>query len=212
VAALDSIGHLPRNDRIDLRTAHPSTPPYPVDLDGARRRNDDHEIDAPLPAGLQQQRNVQDRRALPGRPGAGEEPPLFCAHHRMDDPLYPLQRFRLAEDQRAQRRAIQREAALRVRMHSTWKRGGNRRQRLPARRLQSVNGGVGIEHWEACAPECGRDRRFAHADPAGQTDHSHSARLSFNVMEVKHRSRTSEDTSRRHVGITTHGGGVRPAA
>ncbi len=54
-----------------------------------------------------------------------------------------------------------------------WEGGGDGRDRRAAARLQPVNCCVCIKDGNAGAAEQGSDRRFAHADPAGQANDDH---------------------------------------
>jgi hypothetical protein len=90
--ALFRIGHLLGDHCLDRFRRHFAAMADAVNLDGSRRRNDDHLVDSALAAGFQQQGNVEHNGAAAFPPGAADERDLLLAHHRMDDALQPAQR------------------------------------------------------------------------------------------------------------------------
>ena len=92
----------------------------------------------------------------------------------------------VAEHARAQRLAV--EHAV---LHHAGKRRLDRRQRRAARRLQGVDGGVGVVHRHAHLPQHPGRGRLAHADRAGQADDHHRTLNAFGSVRGRGRSALS---------------------
>ncbi len=135
-----------------------------------RGRDDGDEVARFRPAALEQQRNIEDDERAAAV--AGEEPPPRRRDQRMNDRLQPVQRGIVAEHRRPERRPV--EDAV---DDDPRKRRRDRRQRRPARGLERMDRGVGVEHRHMATPEHRRDGRLAHADRAGETKDDHAAKM-----------------------------------
>jgi hypothetical protein len=131
------------------------------------RRRDDHDgVDLVLPAGLEQQRDVEHDDAGTARFVLADEAIRDRAHQRMHDRFELLDRLRPADESFGELAAI--DSSL---DRDAGKRRLDRRDRLAL--IEAVHHGVGIMHRHAGLAEETRGDRFAHADRAGEAEDEH---------------------------------------
>ena len=166
--ALFGIGRLTGQNKGKFFRRHLRPGQNPGPLNEARRRDDEDGVAAPLPAGLEQQRDIQRdrRRAAQGR--HQQKPLLRLPDNGMNDPLEPGQDRPVVGNQRAQRRAVDGAAA-----HRFGPDCADRADRRAAAGIDRVNGRVGVVDRDAEEAQIPGRRRLAHADGAGEADNAH---------------------------------------
>ena len=152
-----------------------------------RRADDDDEINLRMPAGLNQQRHVDDRHSPALGRSALEEPGPRLGDRRMNQTFEPLQRIRIAQYARSEALAVD------FPLDHDARKGGLDRFRVPAG-VELSHRVVGVESRDAQLGEHGRDGRFPHRNRARQSndDHRPSTRV----------AKTSASTSARNAGVT----------
>ena len=163
--ALFRIGQLPRQQSLQPVHADPALQ-EPCALHVRRRRDHHHGIDALVPAGLEQQRDIEHDHLGTGGLSLAKELGLGSAHQRMHDLLQPPQRLLVAGDALAKRGTVD----LAVLGH-TRKRRFDRRDRRTF--VKPVDRGIGVVHRHALLREQPRGRRFSHRDGTGEADDEH---------------------------------------
>jgi len=167
--AFFAIRHLSAQDFGKALLTHSRPAHHAFALQTQRRRNDQREINAVDPAAFEQERYVEhDKRFAPGT-GTGDESRFSAPDHRMEDPLEPAQRRRVAEHPPAQLPAI--DAARLV--ADIGKRRFDRPNRGPTRSEQPVNLRVGVEYRHAEPAQRRRGVAFPHPDRAGKAENNH---------------------------------------
>ena len=151
--ALLGIGHLARLDAGQALGGHARPGHDPGELDPAGRAHHQHLVAARLPAGLEQQRDIEHHQLAALAPGPGEEAPLGRAHQRVQDLLQALQRRRIGEDQAAQGDAV--DGAV---LQHPGKGRGDRGHRLAAA-ARAGDGRPCRRHGRGCAGGGTRGRR-----------------------------------------------------
>lgn len=173
-AAFFAVAHLGCEDRFELFGRHSRPRQHAAALHMRGRGHDDRGIHQRMAAAFEQQRNIERRDRGAVFPRRRQKSLLRLPHHGVDDRFETSAGFGIAEYGGAELCAIQPAGAGRSRKGRL-----DRRQRLPARALQPVHLGIGIEDGHPRAPQHRRDRRLAHADRAGQTKHDHCASSAF---------------------------------
>jgi hypothetical protein len=168
--ALLDFRHLAAADVRELRARHAGPFQHPVRLHDARCRHQDRQVAAPIEPGLEQERHVEHGDAHVIARAALEEPVAFLRDQRMQDPLQPAERRRIAEDLAAQRLAVDP-----VRPGDTGKGRLDRRQRPAARPHQPVDRRVRIIDPAAEPTQHAGRRALAHADRSGEAEDDHRA-------------------------------------
>lgn len=184
--ALVAVGHLAGDHGGNLLGGHAAALPHAVCLDASRGGNHDHAIDSRIATGFQQQRDIEQyaTRATPAR--LLHESPFKRAHRRMHDGFEALERRRIAQYRRAQRRPVEHHHAVVAPGDRAGKCRGDRGKRQAAGRLDGVDRPVGVEHRKARAAEHAGDGGFPHADAAGQTYDDHARSFRATVTDYKH--------------------------
>jgi hypothetical protein len=167
LAALHRVGDLLLQDAGKFLPGHAGPRHHAQALQEGRRAHHQHAVDPPLAHALEQQRDVEHHHRLAPQRRATHELALLLRHQRMDDRLEPAQRLLVAEHTGTQRLAVEH-----ARLHHAGKppRSAAGRGR---RRLQAVDGGIGVVHRHAHLPQHLCRGRLAHADRAGESDDDH---------------------------------------
>ncbi len=191
--ALLTIGHLPGQNSGETSRRHAGAAQHPGALQRWRRAHHQNRIAAPLAAGFDQQRDVENDETDAARRHAPEKGALGCTHQWMQDGLQPRQRGAVAENASGKRCAIDAGSAFR---HA---REGpvDGRDAGAARGERLVNRGIGVEHRYTELPEHGSSGTLAHADRAGKAEDEHRRLQPPSVA----------DTAARKAGVTS---GSRP--
>ena len=166
--ALLTVGHLSSDDGADLIRTQTAAAPHSLLLYAPRRGNHDDPVNIAIPAGFQQQRNIQDSKGFSGGSNPTQERRLFLPDHGMQNALELSQSIRIPQHSVTQRNPIHRPV-----QYSAGKSRFDGRYRAPTARLQPVDSSIRVKHRDTGATKHRRGGRLPHADAAGQPDDLH---------------------------------------
>ena len=100
------VGHLPGKNGVEFGLGHARSPQNTITLDRFRGAHHDDEIDIRFPAGLEQQRHVDEDDPPSSRRRALDKAAARLGDGRMHQPFEALQRPRVAQHPGAQALAV----------------------------------------------------------------------------------------------------------
>ena len=168
-AALLGVGRLLRQDLLESLFGHAGPGQHALALDLGRRGHHQNGVHTPLGTGFIKQRDVQhhQRRAAAGV--TAQEALGLLPHQGVQDRFQAAQGLGLSKDGGAQLLPV--DCAV---MDHAGKGGLDGGHGPPVLGHQPVDRGVGVVQRQAEPPEHPRDRRFSHADGAGETQDHHA--------------------------------------